>query len=85
MSKGITYTTPIPLKEFFTNYNTSYDNDTSPTTNDYIIYDPFAFKFIPELNADFTIPSIFQNFDNSQTVKDGRFHHVLSIGVSRTG
>jgi hypothetical protein len=49
------------------------------------IFDTTILRVIPELNDDFSVPQIFQSWDNAANETKSALWHMLSLGPSKSG
>lgn len=52
---------------------------------DSFLFDTTVLKTIPALKEDFTVPDIFEEWDNTATEGRSQLWHMLSLGPSRSG
>ena len=60
-------------------------NQHSQPNSDSFVFDVSILESIPELENDIRVPSIFSEWDNPASRKEGVSWHLLSLGASRTG
>ena len=56
-----------------------------PGASNSFVFDTTILSVIPELTADFFIPSIFQDWDNEENETKRLLWHMLSLGPTNSG
>ena len=60
-------------------------HNSSDSSTDFFAFDVSILKSIPDLGKDFSIPIMFQDWDNQENERQGYSWHMLSLGASKTG
>ena len=76
---------PSSLASFLLSFRERNEKNSSSMIQDQFLFDTTILHAIPELKADFSVPSLFQDWDNFVREEKREIWHMLSLGPTRSG